>query len=67
MTIKLLLSVKEAAEQCGVSEDTIYRWISSGVGGKRLAAVNAGTGKRALTKVRPQALDSFLASLERAA
>jgi excisionase family DNA binding protein len=64
---KKLLSVKEAAEVSGVSVDTMYRWISKGIQGRRLPVVDVSTGKRANTKVRPSSLDAFLESLERAA
>ena len=59
---KLLLSVKETAELCGVSVDSVYRWISRGVDGHRLKTVNTG-----VTYVRRQAIDAFLNAIERSA
>ena len=59
---KLLLTVKEAAAVVGVSEDTLYRWISKGVNGKRLPTVNTG-----VTRIRRSTLERFLDSVEKAA
>jgi excisionase family DNA binding protein len=59
---KLLLSVKETADLCGVSVDSVYRWISKGVDGHRLRTVHTGQ-----TYVRRKAIDEFLDALERPA
>lgn len=59
---KLLLSVKEAAELCGVSADSIYRWISNGVNGHRLKTVHTGQ-----TYIRRKSIEAFLDAIERSA
>ena len=62
MKSTILLTVKEAADLCGVSPDTIHRWISKGVNGRRLKSVKTG-----ITRIRRSAIDEFLSSIERAA
>ena len=62
MADKLVYTVKEAAEVVGVSPDTLYRWISKGVNGRKLKTFNSG-----VTRVTRKAIDEFLAAVERAA
>ena len=62
MADKLLLTVKGAAELADVSTDTIYRWISRGVNGRRLKTINTG-----ITRIRRSTLEEFLAAAEKAA
>ena len=62
MTDKLTYTMKEAAELIGVSVDTLYRWRSKGVNGRRLKTFNTG-----VERVTRKAIDEFLASVEKAA
>jgi len=54
MTEKTTLSTKEAAAYCGVSAETIRRWIKF----KDLKAFN--TGSRLVIKIRKEDLDEFV-------
>ena len=62
MADKLLLTVKGAAELADVSTDTIYRWISRGVDGRKLKTINTG-----VTRILRSTLEDFLAAAEKAA
>jgi len=59
---RLAYGVVEAAVLLGVSPDTVRAWIKSG----RLEARRAGSRSASKLLIAPEALESFLAGLERA-
>jgi len=51
-----LLSIPECAAMCGVSAQTVRRWVLSG----RLKACKLGPGRSAPLRIRPEDLDAFV-------
>lgn len=53
----LLLTLKEAAAELRISDDSVYRLITSGA----IQSVDVGTARRSRTRITRAALEDFIA------